>query len=340
MAAVASATWSSHCGTVALFGAAVTMMSLQPLLIHLAAARSGSDAEALPSSADTFMLLVEALKMVLCTATLLGRRAVGLEAKAWAGFRHSTAFMVPAAIYLIMNVFKVVAARAISPPLFQLLASTKIICTAVASWALLSRSLTSLQWVALFLLTIGVALGQFGSQSDSESATDGASELLPLVLMLTNSCLSAFGAVYTERVVKARQSEAMTTFATNLHMAAHTLLLNGTRAFLASSQMPRLWRLGPYTWAALLNEAMNGIMVSALMRHADSIVKNYAFGVSIFTTAGLSMPLLNFSPRASFLVGALLVLVSMYLYGRGTAHAARVAVPPPAAGDVTKPKLA
>ncbi|CAJ1346711.1 unnamed protein product, partial [Effrenium voratum] len=54
---------------------------------------------------------------------------------------------------------------------------------------------------------------------------------------------------------------------------------------------------------ALGNEALNGILISLLMRRIDSIVKNYAFSASIFTTAALSAGLLQHWPGWHFYLG-------------------------------------
>lgn len=303
-------------GCIAIFGASTAIMSLQPLVLHLANQWSREDEKMGP---DGFMLAVEALKMALCGTVIVGRRALGIETRVWCGFRHTLAFAVPAVIYLLMNVMKVTAARALAPPVFQLLSSTKIIATAVASWALLQKHLMPTQWAAMLLLTVGVALGQRRGESVEASEMQEL-PLLPTAIMFVNSALSAVGAVYTERVLKAQESAVLTTFATNLHMSAHTLLINGAKAcFWEGVSLPRPDTFRLWTWAALSNEAVNGLCVSALMRHADSIVKNYAFGASIFATAGLSVPLLSYWPQMSFFMGAVLVLASMYLYAAGGA---------------------
>jgi len=202
------------------------------------------------------------------------------------------------------------------PPTFQLLASTKIICTALASWAILKKQITPAQWIAVALLTAGVALGQWRN-----GALVADEPFVPVLLMLVNSCLSAIAAVCTEKIIKAHSNAALTIYATNVHMAAHTLVIstcaNALRANIwqAASVIPSaLPRLGPLTLLALCNEAVNGVMMSLLMRHADSIVKNYAFGLSIFTTAGLAVPLLDYWPPPLFYVGATLVVFSMGLY--------------------------
>lgn len=305
-------------GQPGVFAACVAMMSAQPLLINLAASKV--DEHRLP--ADTFMLAVETLKVLLCALVLVGRRLAGQEAAIWCGFRHSAAFAVPAGLYLLMNVLKVLAARALAPPVFQLLASTKIIATAVTSRLLLGRHLTAMQWAAIVVLTAGVALGQHrdeGGAANGSSGLPAASEvpLVPVLIMLLNSCISALAAVYTEKVLKARQSASLSIFATNLHMASHTLLVNLAKACVSEAPvLTHPGNLGWRTWTALGNEAVNGILVSTLMRHADSIVKNYAFSASIFTTALISVPVLDYWPQWPFLLGSVLVLCSMAMYTR------------------------
>jgi UDP-galactose transporter len=303
-----------------IFGASTAIMSLQPLIIYIANKRSIEDERI---GADGFMMTAEALKIILCATVLSGRRAMGWEARVWCDLRHSLAFAVPAAIYLVMNIVKVMVARDIAPPVFQLLASTKILTTAVASCLLLHRHLTPMQWSAMLLLTAGVFLGQQQGATFNSFSFKGLTSqdipILPMLVMLLNSALSAIAAVYSERVLKDRQSAELSTFATNLHMSSYTLLISCTKACCSeATDLPRPWNFGSWTWAALFNEAANGLCVSALMRHADSIVKNYAFGVSIFATAGLSVPILSYWPQLSFFVGAVLVLMSMYLYASGT----------------------
>jgi len=309
--------WCAHplwCSKgVAIFSASIILLSLKPVLLHIAAAWGGG--EQLPP--DRFMFLTEALKLAICSVAVAVRRAAGLESNIWVGFRHTSAFAIPAVLYMLMNIFVVVAGRRLPPPTFQLLASTKIITTALASWAILNKKITHAQWIAVVLLTFGVALGQWRN-----GALVADEPFVPVLLMLVNSCLSALAAVYTEKIIKAHSNASLTIYATNVHMAAHTLVISTCANVLRANIWeaaepvvpPALPLLGPLTLLALCNEAVNGVMMSLLMRHADSIVKNYAFGISIFTTAGLAVPLLDYWPPPLFYVGATLVVFSMSLY--------------------------
>jgi len=295
-------------GTTAVFVVSVTVMALKPLLLYLT--RGTGSRPALTSV--YFQLAAEGCKVSFSLLALAARLSVGLPAPLWCGLGHTARFMAPAAIYMLMNVVTVEAARLLPPPTFQLLANTKILFTAVASWALLGRHLAPLQWVAMVLLTAGVALGQWRHDAELEAPL-GAT-----LLMLANSCLSALGGICTECLLKGKESAELSVFATNVHLASHSLLL-GAAAFAASpagqhAPPPRLADLSVVDAVALTNETLNGILISVLTRWIDSIAKNCAFSVSVFATAGMSALVLEYRPPLLFYAGAGLTLASIALY--------------------------
>uniref|UniRef100_A0A7S4Q9H7 Sugar phosphate transporter domain-containing protein n=1 Tax=Alexandrium monilatum TaxID=311494 RepID=A0A7S4Q9H7_9DINO len=294
--------------TVALLAIGSLMMALKPLLLHLTREVDGA---VMPP--EQFQLAAEVVKLLSCGLALAGRRVLGMPAPLWRGVRHSAPFAIPAAVYLLMNVLTVRAARLLAPPVFQLVANLKIICTAVASWALLSRRLVPAQWLALVLLTAGVALGQWPGAGSAEG--QGSPSALGVLLMAANSCLSAMGGVLTEKLLKGAVSSELSIFATNVHMAAHTLLVNclalGAQGLVWSPAWP-----SARVAVALANEAVNGILISVLMRRLDSIAKNFAFSASVFLTAGLSASLLNYRPPLQFFMGATLATLAVLLFAR------------------------
>mmetsp|Transcript_122906 Transcript_122906/g.212607 ORF Transcript_122906/g.212607 Transcript_122906/m.212607 type:complete len:352 (-) Transcript_122906:58-1113(-) len=313
--------------TATVFGATVGMMALKPMMIHIT---RGTEATALPPR--VFLLWSECFKVLFCLLMLAGRRSLGLSALVWGGISHTQLFSVPATVYLVSNMITVYNARLLEPSVFQLLASTKIIATAAASVFFLGRALGHLQWFALVLVSVGVAMGQQRETTDLSSLD---TPRICVFLMLFNSCLSAVAGILAEKALKSKESSCMSIFATNLHMATHTIIVNGVvligqalysgQGFLPNGLPSRV------SAVALASEALNGILVSMLMRDADSIVKNYAFTVSTFIVAGLSTIFFGYNPRLQLLVGAGLTLVSVVLYVRG--HAAKQAASKPGAGE-------
>jgi len=299
----------THTDTIALFAVATLMMALKPLLLHMTRASDG-----VPMPPEQFQLAAESLKLILCSSVLAGRRALGMPAPLWCGARHSAPFAIPAAVYLVQNVLSVHAARLLTPPVFQLVANLKIICTAVASWVFLSRLLVPGQWFAMVVLTVGVTLGQWPSAPAGGAVVTST---LGVLLMLVNCCLSALGGVLTEKLLKGKASAELSIFATNIHMAAHTLLVNGLVLGARGLTWPS--SLSSSVALALVNEAVNGILISVLMRRLDSIAKNFAFSASVFATAGLSACLLDYRPPVQFFLGAALTALAVLLFARPAA---------------------
>lgn len=303
---------AQHARTALVFLGAVAVMSLRPVLLHNAQKASGG------LDSRHFLLGSELLKIAFCTAGLCYRHAtLGPDAaRLWLGLRHTAAFAPPAVTYLVMNGFFVYGNKIVSPARWQLLGNMKIMTTAVIGWLVMSQPLQPLQWLALGLLSGSTCLGQWAG----EEGVGDETPLLGFCINMLCCVLSGLGAVLTERLLKSSASKDLSIFATNVHMAIHTVIFNTGALMLSTSslggalpeiivQLPVLLALG--------NEALSGILLSQIMRFADSNVKNYAFSVSVFTTIGFSSLLFNYWPRLGFYVGALLVLFSLALYMQG-----------------------
>eukprot|EP00927_Polykrikos_kofoidii_P082839 TRINITY_DN8342_c0_g1_i1.p1 TRINITY_DN8342_c0_g1~~TRINITY_DN8342_c0_g1_i1.p1 ORF type:complete len:266 (-),score=29.14 TRINITY_DN8342_c0_g1_i1:371-1135(-) len=206
-----------------IFAASVCLMALKPVLLHLGKA-SSSENSAAPLPPAKMQVYVEVVKVTICLVALGVRHARGLTATLWCGVAHTLPFSIPAGIYMIMNLITIVAARMLTPPSFQLLANMKILATAVVSRLILGRGITRTQWYALVVLTGGVTLGQMSGTHAFEAP------LIGVALMMVCSSLSAVGAVCTELLLKSKESASLSIVATNIHMAAHTLLLNSVAA--------------------------------------------------------------------------------------------------------------
>jgi len=282
-----------------------------------------ADIPALPVA--HFQLAVELAKIAMCIVAILGCYLRGMDVTVWRGWSHTMNFALPAIIYLVMNGIVLHVARTLPPPTFQLLANTKILATALASWMFLARQITSVQWLALVLLTVGVALGQWrGGTVNGSSGTDSeAAPTSSIVLHVFNSCLSAIAGVLVERALKAPGSRGMPIFAVAMHTSMHTLVVNSLALVVFREAMPPLTRWpNAVDCVAISNEAVNGLLMAQLMRRLDSIAKNFAFSSSIFVTAGLSAVFLGYRPPQFFYVGTALAAASGCLYARQGIHGA------------------
>lgn len=61
-------------------------------------------------------------------------------------------------------------------------------------------------------------------------------------------------------------------------------------------------------------QAVGGLVVAVVVKYADNILKGFAAAFSILTSCTMCYFWFDFHPNFIFLMGALLVTVSMYLY--------------------------
>jgi UDP-sugar transporter A1/2/3 len=70
-----------------------------------------------------------------------------------------------------------------------------------------------------------------------------------------------------------------------------------------------------YVWFAVLNSSIGGVLVAAVMKYCDNVLKGFATTVSIVLASFVSAMWLDFEVSANFLCGTALVVVAVILYG-------------------------
>lgn len=109
--------------------------------------------------------------------------------------------MIPSFLYTVQNSLQYFSMSCLSAPVFQVLYQMKIITTAVFSVLLLSKRITSMQWIAILALAVGVALVQL-SQTSTPSSTSQTNSVAGLVSVMCGCLTSGFAGVYFEMVLK------------------------------------------------------------------------------------------------------------------------------------------
>ncbi|KAL8435788.1 hypothetical protein ACSSS7_002165 [Eimeria intestinalis] len=226
---------------------------------------------------------------------------------------------VPGLLYSLQNNLIFVALSNLSGAVYQVTYQLKILTTALLSVTLLGRRLPPLKWTALLLLFSGVALIQYPGQAKSSefaSKTAGQSSLVGLVAVLCACLTSGLAGVYLEKLLKQKTT---TIWLSNMQLALYGLLAGLMGAF---------WNDGPailkdgffqgytrLTVAAILLQALGGLVVSAVLKYADNILKCFGNAVSIIFSCLVSWVVIgDFSPSSLFCVGTCLVLVATYIY--------------------------
>ena len=281
--------------------------------------------------ATTAVVLCEVLKLIVCLLALLhSERGMSgmllvLRTEVFGSAREVARVSVPAFLYTLQSNVLYIALSNLDPAFFQVLYQLKILTTALFSITLLGRKITVGQWGSLLVLTSGVALVVLAQHraTQIESSAGGAKQVGPsgsqgnvglgcaLVLAL---CLSSgFAGVYFEKVLKGSKTSLVVR---NLQLGVVSLLLAILAMWRASGAEVRqhgfFHGYNVWVWATVSLQAFGGLVVAAVMRFGDNILKNFALGFSILLSHGLSMRIFGVRFSPTFGIGALLVIFATF----------------------------
>ena len=258
----------------------------------------------------------------------------------------SYVLLVPAALYAVQNNLQYVAASNLEPAVFQVLYQMKVLTTAFFSVVLLKKRLKATQWGAIALLAGGLA--SVGSATTAPSVPKpGVNFAVGFAAVFAACCSSGFSSVYFERVVKQRSKplpraprtarehlakarvgvsgapppakKPISVWARNAQMATFSSTIACCGAVLkdgdAIADRGILAGFSPIVWVTVLLQACGGLCTAAVIAYADNLLKGFATGGSMIISVLVSALWLQFQVTPPFVVGALCVLGSVYLYG-------------------------
>jgi solute carrier family 35 (UDP-sugar transporter), member A1/2/3 len=243
---------------------------------------------------------------------------------------------VPALLYLVQNTLLYVALSNLSAPLFQVTYQAKLVTTAIVSVIMLNRKYSPKQWLCLVVLSLGVALAVLGEgkEGSSKTATDENRPVQSLavgLIAVTVACFcSAFAGVYFEKVLKSNTSDAsgasrapVSMWMRNIQLAFFSVLISLGQAMSqklseekegAASSKPFLHGFTAWVWVLVALQAGGGLLVAAVIKYADNVLKGLATGVSVVVATGFSALFFATALSGQFTLGALMILVSVYYF--------------------------
>jgi len=236
--------------------------------------------------------------------------------------------MVPAVLYLIQNNLQYLAASKLDAATFQVTYQMKIITTAIFSVMLLKRRLGMHQWIAIALLSIGIALVQLptGSTTTTTTTTTTTSgsehaitdRIVGFLAVIIACVLSGLSGVYFEKILK---KSRVTVWARNVQLSLFSIIpgyLIGV-LLLDGEKVREKGFFGGYTrWTVLAigNQAFGGILIAVVVKYADNILKGFATSISIILSSAVSYFVFQFHITLFFVIGGSLVMYATYLYGQ------------------------
>lgn len=248
---------------------------------------------------------------------------------------------IPSIMYLIQNTLVYVALSHLDAPLFQVTFQAKLLISALISSVMLNRRYTSIQWVSLASLGVGVAVAVLGkngesfkisSNSDNLNLTEGKgtrSIMTGLAAVIISCTSSSFAGVYIEKILKGKPVQVQDTkesgkvripvslWMRNIQMAMISIFIAFVHDAMNKGIGQKKAFLHGFTnwvWILLVLRAGGGLLVAAVMKYTDSILKGLATGISVVVSSIMSMVIFGTPITGSFAAGAIIILLSAYVF--------------------------
>lgn len=238
---------------------------------------------------------------------------------------------VPASLYALQNNLLYIALQNLDAATYSVCYQTKILTTAIFSFFLLGKRLSLVKWLSLILLMVGVALAEMSikptKHKESENVQPPQMPTIGFLCIVAASCTSGFSGVYFEMLLKSSKTSL---WIRNIQMGFPSIVIAFISVFVKD------W--GPVTsngffqgynrvvLAVVLLQAVGGLVVAVVVKYTDNIRKSFAAAVSIIVSCIMSMFFFDFHPNLKFIVGAVMVCVSVFMYSRQQTSPSRVRV--------------
>lgn len=195
----------------------------------------------------------------------------------------------------------------------------KILTTAIFAVIILRKRLLITQWSALVVLVAGIALVQTAQSSKPATIDPNAPEqnrLIGFAAALGACILSGFAGIYFEKMLKGAD---ISVWMRNVQLSLLSLPFAFITCFMTDySKIVGKGFFSGYdlfVWYLVVLQAGGGLLVAMVVKYADNILKGFATSLAIVISCVASIYLFNFNLTLQFAFGALLVMISIFLYG-------------------------
>lgn len=204
----------------------------------------------------------------------------------------------------------------------------KILTTALFSVIILGKTLTHLKWGSLVVLFVGVALVQLQSSAPMTYLDDKQNKMLGLIAVIISCLSSGFAGVYFEMMLKGSDASV---WLRNVQLGMFGFITAFVGMFLKDGN--RIYDKGVFygysylVWFVISQQAVGGLIVAVVVKYADNILKGFATSLSIIISCVASVFLFHFQIDVEFTIGAILVILAIYLYGMPSSSPATSVIP-------------
>jgi len=236
---------------------------------------------------------------------------------------------VPSLLYTVQTNLLFISLSHINIAVYQVTYQAKTLTTALFSVLILRKQLGPIKWVALVLLTGGVAIIQLPQGANSSTTRVQGNEMLGVAAVLCACMTSGLAGVSIEYLLKQND---ISIWMRNLQLAIPGAVLAFICAYVKDGKVIResgfLQGYSPLVWGIVLLLAAGGMIIASVLKYADNILKCFGNALTVVLCCAVSAGIQKeFVPDGGFGLGTLLVLFSVYLYSIGVPSCSWVKVP-------------
>ncbi|TNN52374.1 CMP-sialic acid transporter [Liparis tanakae] len=222
---------------------------------------------------------------------------------------------VPSIVYAVQNNMAFLALSNLDAAVYQLTYQLKIPCTALCTVLMLKRSLSRLQWFSVFMLCGGVTLVQW-KPAEATKVQIEQNPFLGFVAIAIAVICSGFAGVYFEKVLKSSDTSL---WVRNIQMYLSGIVVTLIGVFITDGEkvLEKGFFFGYTPWVCFVVflASVGGLYTSVVVKYTDNIMKGFSAAAAIILSTVASVVMFGLQITVSFASGALLVCVSIYLYG-------------------------
>jgi len=307
----------------------LTILTLQTTMTVLVMRYSRTESEGKELYINTtVVLLSEVVKLAFCLILLFGQHwsliqtAKVINSEVIRKPYETTKLAIPSTLYTIQSNLILVSLSNLDAATFQVTYQLKILTTAFFSVILLRKDIKLMQWVALVILMFGIVFVQFPSASKDDGSGGSAPmtthRLIGLVAVLTASLSSGFAGVFYEKLLK--EGSQPSVIIRNIQLGIFSVIFGAVGVFV--NDLNKVKERGffdgysPVVWVVIFLQAFGGLVVAAVIKYADNILKGFATSVSIILSCLFSYVVFNdLQLQPSFILGTAMVIGATFIYG-------------------------
>ena len=296
-------------------------------------------------SVSTAIFCVELLKCLICIGVITAEKGYQglLRDLNESVIKRPSSFLalaIPSFLYVIQNNLNMVAIGNLPPAIYTVVYQLKVFSAAIINVIFFRRMLGKQKWVAILFLFVGVTLAQWkpsgGKVSDEEASQN---YMLGLICACCATVTSGIAGTFMEWAMKSTKDTKPddvlhtwepTMWTKNICLAFFGVI--GSTIAMLSKDRTKIIEYGMFNefktslWVAILLQAGGGLLVGAVLKYADNIIKGFVTSVGVILASLASVYLFEFVITIQFFVGAAIVFASLQAYNSKRDYLAELGV--------------